>query len=129
MLALARDGVTCQGSHGVDDVIMPARSSFSLPHDPEQLVALGSPCNRIRSGGYCFVPFGAVWHHAIGKVWYMGSACSEIQGVSPLANRDHFSLVNDFLFIGCRVIDLEPKTELHLAAGDFAEGHHCSYKI
>ena len=48
----------------------------------------------------------------------MGSACSEIQGVSPLANRDHFSLVNDFLFIGCRVIDLEPKTELHLAAGD-----------
>ena len=38
--------------------------------------------------------------------------------MSPLANREQFSLIEGFLFVGCHAINLEPKTEFHLAAGD-----------
>jgi hypothetical protein len=52
----------------------------------------------------------------------------EIQGVSPLANREQFFLIEGFLFIGCHAINLEPKTELHLAAGDLLRvvNHHAA---
>jgi hypothetical protein len=77
---------------------------------------------------------GAVWLGTIGEVRLAGFQGGAANGerFSPLSYDRPFDAralkIKGILFIGCHSINLEPRAELHLVAGDFLSVSATTYK-